>query len=92
MGIRFFPPSQLSFGALKFLVEKRQQIQMPTFLTCMRRVPDESEQFSEILCFSSLFKIDPVRSFKNIKNCNMFVTVFNEIAIDDCCGDRVKAR
>ena len=65
---------------------------MPTFLTCMRHVPDESEQFSEILCFSSLSKSTLLRSFKNIKNCNMFVTVFNEIAIDDCFGDRVEAR
>ena len=49
--VSVFFRSQLAFCVLKFLVEKGHQIQIPRFLTCMRHVLDESEQFSEIISF-----------------------------------------
>ena len=64
MGIRFF--SHLGFGVLKFIVENGHQLQITRFPTYMRHVADESQQFREILCFSSLFKIGPVMEFQRI--------------------------
>lgn len=57
--------SQLGFGVRKFLFEKGgHQLQIPRFLTYMRHVANVSEQFSEILYFSSLSKSALLRSFK----------------------------